>query len=54
MVYDKEHFALTIRAPEKIPADPSPAIARPMINAIELGAIPHTKLPSSKMPIAMR
>ena len=41
-------------APEKIPADPRPAIARPMIKAIEFGAAPQIKLPSSKIPIAIR
>jgi hypothetical protein len=47
-------YATMIRAPENRPAEPSPAIARPMINAIEFGAIPHIKLPSSKIPIAVR
>jgi len=51
-----EAFALvrTIKAPLNIPADPNPAIARPRIKAIEFGAIPHIKLPSSKIPIAVR
>jgi hypothetical protein len=47
-------YATIMSAPEKIPADPNPAIARPRIKAIEFGAIPHTKLPSSNMPIATR
>lgn len=33
---------------------PKPATARPMIKAIELGAAPQIKLPSSKIPIAAR
>jgi hypothetical protein len=36
-------------APEKIPADPSPATARPMMRAVLLGAAPHTALPISKI-----
>lgn len=47
-------YATMIKAPLRIPAEPKPAIARPRINAIEFGAIPHTKLPSSKIPIAVR
>lgn len=41
-------------APEKIPAAPTPAIARPMIKAVEFGAMPQIKLPSSKIARAMR
>lgn len=45
----------TIRiAPEKTPAEPSPATARPMIKAVEVGAMPQMKEPSSKMNRAMR
>ena len=40
--------------PEKIPADPIPAIARPRMNASEFGAAPHTAEPTSKIPIAVR
>ena len=43
-----------IKAPEKIPADPNPAIALPTIKAVELGATPQIKEPNSKMPIATR
>ncbi len=43
-----------INAPEKIPAEPRPAIARPRIKAIELGAAPQIRLPSSKIPMAIR
>lgn len=41
-------------APEKIPADPTPATARPMMRAVEDGAIPHMKDPNSKMKSAER
>ena len=45
---------MIIRAPEKMPADPKPAIARPRMRAVELGATPQTKEPSSKMPMAVK
>jgi hypothetical protein len=32
---------MIIMPPEKIPADPRPAIARPMMNAVEFGAAPQ-------------
>ena len=35
--------------PEKMPAAPRPAIARPTMKAIELGAAPQTAEPISKM-----
>lgn len=41
-------------APEKIPAAPTPAIARPMIKVVEFGATPQIKLPSSKIANAIR
>lgn len=47
-------YATMISAPENTPAEPRPATARPQINAIEFGATPQTRLPSSKMKIAMR
>ena len=47
-------WATIINAPEKIPADPTPATARPMIRAIEFGAAPQIKLPISNSPIAVR
>jgi len=47
-------YATIMSAPEKIPAEPIPATARPMMSAIEFGATPHIKLPSSNIPIAMR
>ena len=43
-----------MRAPENIPAHPRPAIARPIIRAVDVGATPQTKDPSSKTPIADR
>jgi hypothetical protein len=45
---------MMIKAPEKMPAEPNPAIARPMIKAVELGDTPQTKEPTSKIPIAVR
>ncbi len=40
----------TIRmAPEKTPAAPTPATALPMIRALELGATPQTRDPSSNI-----
>lgn len=39
-------------APEKIPADPRPATARPVIKAFEFGAAPHNRDPISKKAMA--
>jgi len=36
------------RQPEKIPAEPRPAMARPTMNAVEFGAAPHIVDPISK------
>lgn len=36
-------------APLKIPAEPIPAMARPMMRAVELGATPQMREPTSKM-----
>ncbi len=47
-------YAMTIKAPENIPAQPMPAIARPTIRALDVGAIPQTSDPSSKIPMALR
>jgi hypothetical protein len=47
-------WARIIRAPEKIPAEPIPATARPMIRVKLLFATPQMRLPNSKMPMAMR
>lgn len=41
-------------APEKIPAAPIPATARPMIRVVELGATPQINEPTSKINRAMR
>ena len=41
-------------APLKIPAEPMPAIARPMMSAVELGATPQMREPTSKMNSAER
>jgi len=43
-----------IRPPEKIPAAPRPAIARPTIRAGELGAAPQTAEPTSKIVMAIK
>jgi hypothetical protein len=39
-------------APEKIPALPRPAIARPMMREVELGAAPQRREPISKSEMA--
>ena len=39
-------------APLKIPAEPIPATARPIIRAVEVGATPQMREPSSKMKSA--
>lgn len=40
--------------PENTPALPAPAIARPMIKAVELGAAPQMAEPTSKVPMAAK
>jgi hypothetical protein len=40
--------------PEKMPAAPRPASARPMMSATELGAVVQTRDPISKMMMATR
>jgi hypothetical protein len=40
---------MTMKLPEKIPAEPTPAIARPTIRLAEEGAAPHSALPTSKV-----
>jgi len=42
------------RVPEKMPAEPMPAMARPTIRATEVGAAPQTAEPTSKMKIEIR
>jgi hypothetical protein len=44
----------TTVAPENIPADPIPAMARPMIKAVDDGAAPHRAEPPSKITIDTR
>ena len=46
--------SVIIIPPENIPADPSPAMARPMMKAAELGAAPQSADPASKMTIERR
>lgn len=41
-------------APEKMKADANPAIARPRMKAVELGAAPQSTEPTSKMIIEER
>jgi len=41
-------------APEKIPAQPRPATARPMISVTEFWATPQIKLPTSNRVTAPR
>jgi hypothetical protein len=43
-----------IMFPDWIPADPMPAIARPIMKVVEPGATPQRREPSSKMPTATR
>jgi hypothetical protein len=38
-----------MKLPAKMPAEPTPAIARPMINAVEFGAAPQMSEPTSKI-----
>ena len=40
--------------PEKTPADPKPAMARPRINAVDVGAAPHSADPASKSVMETR
>lgn len=40
--------------PIAMPAPPKPAMARPMIKAVELGATPQSRLPTSKMNTLIR
>jgi len=45
-------WAAMMRAPEKMPAPPTPATARPAISAADDVAAAHTTEPSSKMAMA--
>ena len=42
---------MIIMPPEKMPADPRPAIARPIMKAIEVGAAAQRLDPASKITI---
>jgi hypothetical protein len=42
------------RQPEKMPAEPRPAMARPRINTVELGAAPQIAEPISKTMMLKR
>ena len=42
---------MIIIPPEKMPADPRPAMARPMMKAVEVGAAPQRDDPASKITI---
>ena len=46
--------SMTIIPPEKMPAEPRPAIARPMMKVVELGAAPQSADPASKITIESR
>jgi hypothetical protein len=41
-------------APMNTPADPKPAMALPIISAVDVGAAPQTRDPSSKIAITVR
>ena len=44
---------MTTTSPEKLPAAPTPAIARPTIKAADVGAPPHMAEPTSNMTTEM-
>lgn len=46
--------SLLIRAPVEMPAAPRPAMALPMMKAVEVGATAQRREPTSKIPIAAR
>ncbi len=52
-IIEKDEHPFSVN-PEKIPALPNPAIARPTMSAIEFGAAAQMRLPSSKIPIAAK
>jgi hypothetical protein len=49
--FGRELCAMMMKQPAKVPAQPTPVIARPAMKASLLGAVAHIKLPSSKMKI---
>lgn len=46
--------AMMVYPPEAIPAPPAPAMARPTIRAVLLGATPQIREPSSKTAMEIR
>jgi hypothetical protein len=46
-------WEIMISAPEKMPAHPTPAIARPTMRAVEVGATPQIRDPSSNIKMAV-
>lgn len=46
--------SMIIMPPAKMPADPRPAMARPIMKAVELGAAPQRADPTSKITIEIR
>lgn len=51
---DIREWEMITTAPENKPAVPMPAIARPTMKATDDGATAHSKLPTSKMKMAVR
>jgi hypothetical protein len=47
-------WTIMIIEPEKMPEEPSPAMARPIMSAVEFGAAPQIADPTSKIRIARR
>jgi len=47
LICGRAENAIIVYAPEATPAPPSPAIARPTIRAVEFGATPQSRLPTS-------
>jgi len=45
---------MMIKLPEKIPAEPRPAMARPTSRAVEMGELAHIREPGSKIETATR
>ena len=45
---------MMVMAPVMIPDEPKPAIALPIIRALEVGAAPHTADPTSKRKMPER
>jgi hypothetical protein len=45
---------MMVKVPERMPAQPTPATARPTTRAVEVGAAPHMAEPISKMMMAIK